>query len=419
MRIKVLVKGPALTQSGYGEHCRFVLRALQTREDVFDIYLMNLPWGKTNWLFEDNEERQWLDSLINKTMPYLQSGKAQFDISLQVTIANELERIAPENILVTAGIETDRVAPLWIQKCHELADKIIVVSKHSKDVFENTVIKAQTPDGKEIDYKLEKPVEVVNYPVRDFKKVKLNLDLEHDFNFLCVSQWGPRKNFENTVRWFMEEFKDDEVGLIVKTYMAGNSVMDRMAVRHRLKSVLGEYKDAKCSVHLLHGYINNDELHSLYVHPKIKALINFTHGEGFGLPMFEAAYCGLPVVAHDWGGQTDFLYAPKKEKKGKTKMRAYFVKVPYKLEQIQKEAIWDGVLQADSRWAFVSPAAAKVAIRDVYKNYSLHKGQAKRLQKWVKENFTEEKQIERFLDCLNVDYEIDEEIEKLFNELEL
>ena len=58
MRIKVLVKGPALTQSGYGEHCRFVLRALQTREDVFDIYLMNLPWGKTNWLFEDNEERQ-------------------------------------------------------------------------------------------------------------------------------------------------------------------------------------------------------------------------------------------------------------------------------------------------------------------------------------------------------------------------
>ena len=127
----------------------------------------------------------------------------------------------------------------------------------------------------------------------------------------------------------------------------------------------------------------------------------------------------LPVVAHDWGGQTDFLYAPKKEKKGKTKMRPHFVKVPYKLEQIQKEAIWDGVLQADSRWAFVSPAGAKVAIRDVYKNYSLHKGQAKRLQKWVKENFTEEKQIERFLDCLNVDYEIDEEIEKLFNELEL
>jgi len=419
MKVKVLVKGPALTQSGYGEHCRFVLRALKTREDVFDIYLMNIPWGKTNWLFEDNEERHWIDKLINKTVPYLQSGQAQFDISLQVTIANELEKLAIENILVTAGIETDRVAPQWLQKCHELADKIIVVSKHSKDVFENTTIKAQRPDGGAFDYKLEKPVEVVNYPIRDFTKVKLNLDLEHDFNFLCISQWGPRKNFENTVRWFMEEFKNDKVGLIVKTYVAGNSVLDKKYVRRRLKNVINEYEDAKCAVYLLHGYLNNDELHSLYVHPKIKALINFTHGEGFGLPMFEAAYCGLPVIAHDWGGQTDFLYAPKKEKKGKTKMRPHFVKVPYKLQQIQKEAVWDGVLQADSQWAFVSDVAARVAIRDVYKNYSLHKGKSKKLQKWVKENFTEEKQTKSFLESLNVDLEVDDEIEKLFNELDL
>jgi len=56
MKKKVIVKGPALSASGYGEHARFVLRSLKDREDEYEIYLHNLNWGKTGWLFEDNEE---------------------------------------------------------------------------------------------------------------------------------------------------------------------------------------------------------------------------------------------------------------------------------------------------------------------------------------------------------------------------
>ena len=46
MRQKVIVKGPALSQSGYGEQTRFALRALKSREDLFDIFLINIGWGK-------------------------------------------------------------------------------------------------------------------------------------------------------------------------------------------------------------------------------------------------------------------------------------------------------------------------------------------------------------------------------------
>ena len=60
MRKKVIVRGPALSQSGYGEHTRFLLRSLKSREDLFDIYLLNVGWGKTNWLFEDTDERTWI-----------------------------------------------------------------------------------------------------------------------------------------------------------------------------------------------------------------------------------------------------------------------------------------------------------------------------------------------------------------------
>ena len=37
MKKKVLLRGPVLSQSGYGEQARFAMRALKTREDIFDI----------------------------------------------------------------------------------------------------------------------------------------------------------------------------------------------------------------------------------------------------------------------------------------------------------------------------------------------------------------------------------------------
>ena len=70
----ILVRGPALSQSGYGEHTRFVLRSLRSKPELFDVYLLSTNWGATGWLWEDNEERQWIDFLLQKTIQYTQSG---------------------------------------------------------------------------------------------------------------------------------------------------------------------------------------------------------------------------------------------------------------------------------------------------------------------------------------------------------
>ena len=141
MKQKIILKGPVLSQSGYGEQARFALRALRSREDLFDIYIVPTNWGQTGWVSDANEERTWMDQRIAQTHIHTQQG-GQFDISVQVTIPNEWERIAPINIGYTAGIETTKVAPVWLQKANEM-DKIIVVSNHSKDVFENTTYQGQ------------------------------------------------------------------------------------------------------------------------------------------------------------------------------------------------------------------------------------------------------------------------------------
>ena len=67
MKYKLFFKGPLLTRSGYGEQSRFALRALRSRPDLFDIYIQPIPWGKTGWIWEDNELRRWIDERITQT----------------------------------------------------------------------------------------------------------------------------------------------------------------------------------------------------------------------------------------------------------------------------------------------------------------------------------------------------------------
>jgi len=397
---KILLKGPLLTQSGYGHHARTVLRALRRREDLFDIYLQAITWGQTGWLWEDNEERRWIDETLQKSLSYVSEG-GEFDMSLQVTIPNEWEQIAPINIGITAGIETTKVAPQWIEKSH-LVDKIITISEHSKTSYERTAYKGTHPHSDEVlEFECAAPVEVVSYPVRKFEPKKLNLELTTDFNFLSVVQVSPRKNLDQLLKCFVEKFKDnEEVGLVLKVNLAKNSLIDRETTIRSIKQKLLEYSDRKCKIYVLHGYLTDNEMAGLYTHPKIKCIISTTHGEGFGLPLFEAAYYGLPIAATDWSGHLDFLYRTTKQKNGKEKKKHMFSKISYTLGPVQQEAVWEGVLQSDSMWAYPEEGSIKMALEDLYKDHGRFKKRAKELQKWVCEEFEAEKQYKQYTDIL-------------------
>ena len=424
MRKKILVRGPALTQSGYGEQARFALRSLRTREDVFDIYLHPLNWGKTGWIFEDTEERRWLDSIIKKAAEYEKLG-GQYDMSLQITIPNEWERIAPINVGYTAGIETTRISPEWVEKSM-LMDRIIVVSNHAKYGFDKTSYQAKNEKTGEVvnDFKCQTPVEAVNYAVRDLSEKDVDLNLDYDFNFLAVAQWGPRKNMENTVAWFIQEFMNDEVGLVLKTNHMNNSHIDKNALRSNMKDLLSNFPDRKCKIYLLHGDMSSEEILGLYKNPKIKALINIAHGEGFGLPMFEAAQQSVPIIAPSWGGQVDFLYKltkekAKKNKKAKIRNKAHFASVDYVLKQVPREVVWDGVLVADSMWCYAHEGSYKSQLRDVYRNIGQYNKLAKDLKKHLDKEFSEEKQYKKFADvCLSAcGYVKEEEVDGLFDQM--
>tara|TARA_R110000744_G_C19367562_1_gene562069 strand:+ start:3912 stop:5156 length:1245 start_codon:yes stop_codon:yes gene_type:complete len=391
MKQQILLRGPILSQSGYGEQARFALRALKSREDIFDIYIAPVNWGQTGWISLDNDERAWIDEKIKKTHTHNQQG-GKYDISIQVTIPNEFEKLAQVNIGYTAGIETTKVAPAWIQKSNEM-DKIVVVSNHAKEVFKNTSYEAQHPQtGELVKLECTVPIEVVNYPVRHFTSEKIELNLDFDFNYLAISQWGPRKNFDNLIKWFIEENFDQDVGLVLKTSIKNNSRVDREYTEQKLKNILSDHGNIKCKIYLLHGDLTEEQMTGLYNHKQIKCLISTTHGEGYGLPLFEAAYNGLPVVCAGWSGQRDFLYIPQKN----GKLKPLFASLEYDIQNVQAGAVWNGVIQADSQWAFPREASFKKRIRELRTEHSRFKRNAVKLKKYLVENFTEERMYGEF-----------------------
>jgi glycosyltransferase involved in cell wall biosynthesis len=391
---KIIVVGPVLSRSGYGEMARNAIKSLMSKQDLFDVYVQPTSWGgNANIVNKNNPDFVLVNGLIAKTnqVAAQNNNQLQVDISIQVSLPIDWKKLAPVNIGYTAGIETNFISPAWLQPSNQM-DKIIVISEHAKKGFTDTVFGDQ--HGNQL--KVNVPVEVVHFPIEEYDDKDLDIDLDYDFNFLSVCQWGPRKNLEQTITNFLEEFKNEEVGLVLKLNTVNDSLIDREVCDKRLQAILNNFPQRKCKVYLLHGYMTEQEMNSLYKHPKIKAIVSTTHGEGFGLPLFEASFNGLPVIATDWSGHLDFLTMPNEQGKEKK----LFAKIDYDLKPIQKEYVWQGVLEEGTSWAYPQASSVKERMREVMKDYPRFKSWAKKLAEYNKEKFTEEKVYDKFISVL-------------------
>ena len=371
---KVIIRGPALSRSGYGEHTRFLLRSLKDCKD-FDLYLVNTSWGGTSWLYEDDKEREWIDSLLVKTLE--NEFEDPFDLSIQVTIANEWQKLAKKNIGVTAGIETDKISDLWASNTSTV-DKIIVPSTHAKEGFLNN------------ENEITTPIDVVAYPFRKIKPKDLELNLPTKFNFLTVAQLSPRKNIEASLLAFLEEFQNEEdVGYIIKASIKNNSLTDRRHTMDAVNNLLESYPDRKCKVYLLHGNMSDEELAGLYTNETVNAYLSTSHGEGFGLPIFEACGYGLPIIAPNWSGYTDFTTTKSGE--------SAILDIDYELREVQDQAIWEDVIEKDSQWCFVNLANVRARMRELYNDSETYKKQAIELKDSIRKKYTTKKQYKQFV----------------------
>ena len=376
---KVLIRGPLLSQSGYGVHSRQVFKWLL--KSGHDVTCQILPWGVTPWYL--NEES--LDGLIGEIMKRSGPPNSQaFDISFQVQLPDEWDiGLAKKNIGITAAVETNFCNPAWITACNTM-DGIIVPSDFTKNVLENSG-------------KIYKPVKVIpeSFPENfsdDLKPSKF-LKLKSKHSFLLFGQLTApdpscdRKNTANAIKWFCEKFKNrKDISLIVKTNMGTNSTVDKALSTRMLTQILGRVRDGKFPrVSLLHGNMNTTELFKLYNDKSLVGLISATRGEGYGLPMVEAAAAGLPVMATDWSGHKTFLQDD------------FWLPIKYSMCRIPEQRADNRIFMQGSMWADVDETDFKVGLDRLFKQRSAYKQKALKQRKEILSKFSQDA-IEKMYD---------------------
>lgn len=377
MKKKVLLRAPLLTNSGYGVHSRQLFNWLSERKDI-DLIVECLQWGRTSWLLNENSENGMIGKIMSCSKPY---KKEEIDISFQVQLPDEWdETLGKINIGVTALVETDRCTRAWVEKCNKMSH-IIVPSTFTKNVLKRSGA-------------LFSPVTVIpewyNHYLLNKSDIGKTLNderynsLTDDFTILMIGTLtsqipqDDRKNLVNTLIWLTQEFKDDKnVSILLKTNFGKGTTADRKLCKdylRKLKSELGLPKFPK--IKLLHGNMTPLEVASLFNHSKIKMYVTATRGEGYGLPLIEAAVAGVPIVATGWSGHLQFL---DKEN---------FGVVDYNLVKIGESRVDGRVFEKGFRWAEPSPESFKREVRKVYEDYETAKSRARKMMKRIRVEFS-------------------------------
>ena len=368
----VSVIGPVGTRSGYGSHTRDIVLSLL--DLGYDVKTLPTRWGNTpqNALSMTDER----DKRIIKTLSHDGRLDRQPDIHFHVSIPTEFQQVGKINIGVTAGVEWTVPNPNWVDAMNRM-DLNIVPSQFVKNVLGNSKFDKNDDKGNKTgEVTCTKPIEVLfeGYDESIYKKTDMFSQgiadelgkIKEDFAFLFTGHWLPgplghdRKDVASLIKCFIETFKNSDKmpALVLKTSQGTNSPVDKYNLFKKIEEVKNNCNYEKApSVYLLHGEFTDVEMNELYNHPKIKSMVSFTKGEGFGRPLLEFTTTGKPIIASNFSGHIDFLDS------------TMCALINGALQDVHKESIPKDYMFDGAKWFQVDFNQATHFLKDVYKNY--------------------------------------------------
>ena len=381
----VLVTAPVATRSGYGAHSRDIIRSL-INIDKYDVKIWPVKWGSTpmNALNDqDPNDKPIIERLLsNPTLPN------KPDVHIHIVVPNEFSPIGKYNIGITAGLECTACPPSWLEGMNRM-DLNIVPSTFVKNTMENVSFDIQDENTKQLKGQLKntKPIEVlfegadtnIYKKTKEFSKTFLDemKNVEESFNFLYVGHWlqgkigEDRKDTAMLVKVFLETFKNKKKkpGLILKTSGASFSVLDREDILKKINKIKQSVSGDLPNIYLLHGDFYDDEINELYNHPKVKAHVNITHGEGFGRPLLESSLSGKPIITSAWSGHMDFLNSNNS------------ILISGNLVDVPKSSFPENMYVKGAQWFTVNYELTSKSMLDVFTNYKKYTLAANKLAK--------------------------------------
>jgi glycosyltransferase involved in cell wall biosynthesis len=216
----------------------------------------------------------------------------------------------------------------------------------------------------------------------EYKNIKLKNNFSNLFinpnyyKFYSIFQWQPRKGYDELLSSYLEEFKNgEETILILKTNLiSGLSEQDIINYIKKKKT----YINSKAKIFLITKYLSNIDIFSLHKYSDCFILPHY--GEGWGMPIHEAAVFGNPIITTKYGGITDFI-----------DNNVYWI--DYKMESV-KNMEWNNVYSSKQNWAKPSIISIKDNLRFAFNNkikksYGFNDFSIKQISNKIKERLHE------------------------------
>jgi len=294
--------GPVFDQSGYAEAARNYVLALHALGVPITVDAIRHSEGQPVL----GEEGEILASLVDRPIEYDR-------IVIHATPDTWTHRLRDEPAGVpTVGCtvwETSELHPIWTAACNRV-DEVWVPSRWNAEVFRVSGVRvpiAVVPHCIDLpDASAGAPLSIEGIP-------------DNAFVFYSIFHWNERKNPEGLLAAYFAAFTGvHDVVLVLKTHFdppprRPDGQVVKVSEEDDARRVHAEIAAFKRRMNLSHfprivaltGTLGRDQIRSLHQRGDVFVLLQ--RAEGWGLPHFEAAAMGKPVVTTGFGGPNDFL----------------------------------------------------------------------------------------------------------------
>lgn len=336
----IQITGPFITNYSYARVNRGLALALSAFQQEYDVKVFREKEKIDKWPTESDfkifpavkplwlEEKQHVQAAIINDFP--KEGIVPFQIK---------DIDADIKIMYIAWEETIYPA-IWVDEINQNAHAVMAASHFVKDILTRNGIKipiAVIPNAIDDRQRLSP---TGDYPLKNSKA----------FKFFHLSTAKKRKGVDVLIKAYAKAFtKDDNVALVIKSSPGPDN---------QVQQLIQEFcsqPDSPVIEHISDATLSDQDIVNL-MH-SCNAAVYPSRAEGFGLPIAEAMFHGLPVIATGYSAQMDFF----NDKNG------------FVLDYTLEKAVESDLGLAGSYWAEPSDQHLQQLLKELYEGYDLNK----------------------------------------------
>ena len=274
-----LIIGPFKDMSGYATLAREYVKALFLGADNNEYALASVRY--------DSGRKTELEVELADAHRNLISDEV--DTIVQIVTPNEMRPIPGKKNIAICCWETDKIPVYWAISLNAF-DEIIVPCQANKDAYQVSGVTKPI-------HVIPMPVIADKYSLDDVEPLVIPEVHPETTVYYNISQWSHKKGIDAAIRSYFLAFQNDEnVLLVLKGYVG---MREQHGDANKVVQAINDIKNSMRlpkypRIYVTDMMMTGDQIKQL--HKLGDCYVNFSRGEGWGIPPFEALLYGNELI---------------------------------------------------------------------------------------------------------------------------